>query len=169
MPSDYSVQWDGDHENKQTVLVVEPDDERRKAMVNALRKRYVTIEVRHVAMAIRAATRHLPDVVLLSLETLDVPGARAITAFRSACNDPSAIATTSKLDMIREAMAAGADDCVLTPIEPKELIQRIEVAAARGVRLYSGFYDTYDAMRETLREKREHDSTILIQPVAVGG
>lgn len=156
-----------DTSDRQTILIVEPDDAIRDELATAA-NRYNVITVHQVATGIRAAQRHHPSVVLLSLDTLDAPGLTEIVAFRSLYPDASIIATTGNINLIRGAISTGADDCVLVPISADELSQRIEVAMARGVRAYSRFYVVYDAMKDTLREKREHDSTVLVQAAPIG-
>jgi two-component system KDP operon response regulator KdpE len=121
------------------VLVVEDDPQLRRVLRAALLgARFRWIEAATGAEAIRRASEHVPDVVLLDLGLPDMDGvevARAIRAWSRA-----AIIVLSARGHEREKVAllnAGADDYLTKPFGYEELVARIRAATRRLARVAS--------------------------------
>ena len=120
--------------NKPLVLVVEDDRPIRNLIVTTLKAHdyhYLTAENGH--SAIIEATSHNPDIVLLDLGLPDIDGTQVIESIRSWSNMPIIVISARSEDKDKiTALDAGADDYVVKPFSPRELIARLRAVLRRG-------------------------------------
>jgi two-component system KDP operon response regulator KdpE len=117
-----------------TVLVVEDDDETRRALVRELSGRgYRIEEAEDGRSALRRWDARRPDVILLDLGLPDMDGIEVIKRVRKEAATPIVI-LSGRYDE-REKVAAldrGADDYVTKPFGVDELNARLRVALRRA-------------------------------------
>ncbi len=126
------------------ILVVDDDPALAEMLTIVLRgEGFDTAVVRDGAKAVDAFREHHPDLVLLDLMLPGMSGLEVCKAIRVDSGVP-VIMLTAKTDTVDVVLGleAGADDYVVKPFKPKELIARIrarlrrtEVAAAERLRV----------------------------------
>ena len=117
-----------------TVLVVEDDDETRRALVRELTGRgYRVEEAADGRAALRRWEARRPDVVLLDLGLPDVDGIDLIARIRHEAGTPIVI-LSGRYDEAEKvaALERGADDYVTKPFGVDELNARLRVALRRS-------------------------------------
>lgn len=116
------------------VLIVEDDDETRRALVRELGARgYRVEEAPDGATAMRRWEARRPDVVLLDLGLPDVDGLLLVTRFRRDATTPIVILSGRYEEREKvEALERGADDYVTKPFGVGELNARLRVALRRA-------------------------------------
>ncbi|MFL6231442.1 MAG: response regulator [Pyrinomonadaceae bacterium] len=116
--------------NRTVILVAEDDDDNRFVMRTLLEMRgYAVIEAVNGQEAVEAATRELPDLILMDLKMPQLNGLAATRAIRQGgiCRAP--IVALSAYDPAQHravALAAGCNDYVLKPIDYERLESLIE-------------------------------------------
>jgi two-component system KDP operon response regulator KdpE len=118
------------HGDGATILIVEDDDETRRALVRALRARgYRVVEAADGRTAQRRWEARRPDLVLLDLGLPDIEGLRLVRRWRHEATTPIVIlsARFEEHDKV-EALEQGADDYVTKPVGMDELNARVRVA-----------------------------------------
>jgi two-component system KDP operon response regulator KdpE len=116
------------------VLIVEDDDETRRALVRELSARgYATDEAPDGSTAILRWEARRPDVVLLDLGLPDMDGLQLVTRFRREAATPIVILSGRYEEREKvEALERGADDYVTKPFGVAELHARMRVALRRA-------------------------------------
>jgi two-component system KDP operon response regulator KdpE len=117
-----------------TVLVVEDDDETRRALVRELAGRgYRVEEAADGRAALRRWDARRPDVVLLDLGLPDIDGIDIIARIRREAGTPIVI-LSGRYDEAEKvaALERGADDYVTKPFGVEELNARLRVALRRS-------------------------------------
>jgi two-component system KDP operon response regulator KdpE len=131
-----------------TILVVEDDEETRRALVRALGTRgYHVVEADDGRSAQRRWEARRPDLVLLDLGLPDMDGLQLVRRWRREAATPIVILSSrfEERDKV-EALDQGADDFVTKPVGMDELDARVRVAirhaagpsADEGARLQVG-------------------------------
>lgn len=116
-----------------TILVV--DDERKlRELIRAYLERdgYTVVEADtgHAALAVTA--RALPDLVILDLGLPDLPGEEVLRLLRRD-DVPVVVLTARATEPDRVAgLRAGADDYLVKPFSPRELVARVEAVLRRS-------------------------------------
>ena len=123
------------HPTGSTVLVVEDDDETRRALIRALTARgYRTVEASDGRTAIERWETRRPDIVLLDLGLPDTEGIRLVRRFRREAATPILILSARFEEREKvEALDQGADDYVTKPVGMDELDARLRVALRHSV------------------------------------
>ena len=117
-----------------TVLVVDDEPQiARTLRINLTARGYEVIIAPDGATALRAATEHKPDVVVLDLGLPDLHGATVIERLRRWTTTPIVVlsARTDSTDKVL-ALDAGADDYVTKPFGMDELLARLRAAVRRA-------------------------------------
>jgi DNA-binding response OmpR family regulator len=118
------------------VLVVE--DDRKIARVVALyleEAGYRVVQADTGRKAVDAATRELPLLVVLDLMLPDVGGEQVIQELKSLGDVPVIILTSRSSEEDRVVgFALGADDYVVKPFSPRELVSRVKAVLKRARR-----------------------------------
>jgi two-component system, OmpR family, phosphate regulon response regulator PhoB len=116
-----------------SVLIVEDDDEVRGLLVSKLAR--AGFPVRALAdgeAAVQLAEQVHPDVILLDWMMPRVTGPEVCRRLRrrEELAETRVIMLTSKADEIdvQRGFAAGADDYMIKPVSPRELISRLQAA-----------------------------------------
>jgi len=116
------------------VLVVDDEPQILRALrINLSVRGYEVIAVATGADALRAATDHRPDVVVLDLGLPDISGIEVLAGLRGWLTAPVIVlsARTDSADKV-EALDAGADDYVTKPFGMDELLARLRAAVRRA-------------------------------------
>lgn len=117
-----------------------------------------------------------PDVILLDVEMPKMTGLQVLDQLAEERNLFSIImfTTRSSLDQIVEGLSKGADDYIVKPFQPEELLARV-AAARRSVALKRDLafarqqaYETLVRLRETQSELIEEKKMQAIARLAVG-
>jgi two-component system KDP operon response regulator KdpE len=113
-----------------TVLVIEDDDETRRAVVRELHLRgYDTAEAADGRGALRHWEQRRPDLVLLDLGLPDMDGLQVIRRIRRDAATPIVILSGRYEEREKvQALESGADDYVTKPFGVDELNARLRVA-----------------------------------------
>lgn len=119
-----------------TILIAEDDDDQRAIVMQHLSDAgYRTEGVASGSMVLRAARAVPPSVVLLDVEMPGLDGyavCRELKADASLATVPVVFMTTrTRLDDRLAGLALGADDYLIKPVDPRELIIRLERARSR--------------------------------------
>ena len=129
-------------EKKERVLIVEDD-----RTITSVVKYFLELEGYEVAVAengllgFEAAKRQLPQIVVTDCNMPVMDGVAMVKALRadSLTRDISILMLTSgggvdKVEDETRALAAGADDYIVKPVEPRRLVARIKTLLARSKR-----------------------------------
>jgi two-component system KDP operon response regulator KdpE len=152
-----------------TILVVEDDEETRRALVRALGSRgYHVIEAEDGRRAQRRWEARRPDLVLLDLGLPDMDGLQLVRRWRREASTPIVIlsARFEERDKVA-ALDQGADDFVTKPVGMDELDARVRVAirhaagpaADQGARIRVGPLVLDSALHEVTVSGRPVDLT----------
>jgi two-component system KDP operon response regulator KdpE len=117
-----------------TVLIVEDDDETRRALARELARRGYRVDEAHDARsALERWDARRPDVVLLDLGLPDLDGTHVITRIRRDASTPIVILSGRYDEREKvDALDRGADDYVTKPFGVEELNARLRVALRRA-------------------------------------
>jgi DNA-binding response OmpR family regulator len=143
-----------------TVLVVEDERKLRELIRSYLERAGMTVlSTGSGAEAIIMAAQSAPDLVVLDLGLPDVPGEAVATELRATSAIPIVMLTAraAEEDRIR-GLELGADDYVIKPFSPRELVLRVQAimrrsaspAARHGVSSYGGGVVVIDEPRRTV-------------------
>ena len=120
--------------NEDTILIVE-DDQNTAALVAAYLKRegFGTVLVHEGGRAIQAARECDPVFVILDVMLPGVDGWEICRALRKSSNVPILMLTAREEEVDRVAgLAMGADDYVVKPFSPRELVERVKAILRRS-------------------------------------
>jgi two-component system KDP operon response regulator KdpE len=116
------------------VLVVDDEPQLMRALrINLTARRYEVVVAADGAAALEAASRHLPDLVVLDLGLPDMDGKDVIVGLRGWSKVPILVLSGrgdphDKID----ALDAGADDYVTKPFSMEELMARLRALQRRA-------------------------------------
>jgi two-component system KDP operon response regulator KdpE len=112
------------------LLLVEDDDSVRRSLRTILVDHgFRVVEAETAAEAVREATAHNPDLVLLDLGLPDHDGLTVVTGLRVWSLAPVIVLSARGQDDDKvQALDAGADDYLIKPFSTSELLARIRVA-----------------------------------------
>ena len=116
------------------VLVVDDEPQLMRALrINLSARRYEVVVAADGAAALEAASRHLPDLVILDLGLPDMDGTEVIAGLRGWTRVPILVLSgrTDAFDKV-EALDAGADDYVTKPFSMEELMARLRALQRRA-------------------------------------
>ena len=117
-----------------TVLIVE-DDRNTAALVATYLERegFSTVVVHDGAEAIQAASEHNPVFVILDVMLPNLDGWEICRTLRTSSSVPVLILTAREEEVDRVAgLAMGADDYVVKPFSPRELVERVKAILRRS-------------------------------------
>jgi DNA-binding response OmpR family regulator len=117
-----------------TILIVE-DDHNTAALVAAYLERegFSTVLVHEGGQAIQAARECDPVFVILDVMLPNVDGWEICRALRKSSNVPILMLTAREEEVDRVAgLAMGADDYVVKPFSPRELVERVKAILRRS-------------------------------------
>lgn len=120
--------------SRDTVLIVE-DDHNTAALVAAYLERegFSTVVVHDGARAMGAAEECGPVFVILDVMLPNVDGWEICRALRKSSNVPILMLTAREEEIDRVAgLAMGADDYVVKPFSPRELVERVKAILRRS-------------------------------------
>jgi len=120
--------------SQDTVLIVE-DDHNTAALVSAYLERegFSTVLVHEGGQAIQAAAACNPVFVILDVMLPNVDGWEICRALRKGSNVPILMLTAREEEVDRVAgLAMGADDYVVKPFSPRELVERVKAILRRS-------------------------------------
>lgn len=115
------------HERKNTILIVDDEDEIRK-MLNIFldTAEFKVVESENGKQAVRMAASVKPDLVLLDLGLPDMDGKEVVTAIREWSHVPIVVLTVRSDDSeVAAALNKGADDYITKPFSAEVLLARI--------------------------------------------
>lgn len=93
---------------------------------------YTVITAKNGIMALEKFEQHSPDLVVLDLMLPDIDGLSVAKKIRATSDTPIIMLTAkSKEDDILTGLHIGADDYMVKPFSPKELVARIETVLRR--------------------------------------
>ena len=116
------------------VLVVDDEPQLMRALrINLSARRYEVVVAADGTSALEAASRHLPDLVILDLGLPDMDGTDVIAGLRGWTKVPILVLSgrTDASDKV-EALDAGADDYVTKPFSMEELMARLRALQRRA-------------------------------------
>ncbi|HBA89296.1 MAG TPA: DNA-binding response regulator [Geobacter sp.] len=122
--------------SQDTILIVE-DDHNTAALVSAYLQRegFSTVVVHDGAQAIQAAHESKPVFVILDVMLPNVDGWEICRSLRRDSNVPILMLTAREEEVDRVAgLAMGADDYVVKPFSPRELVERVKAILRRSRR-----------------------------------
>ena len=119
--------------NKPLILVVEDDPSVRNLITTTLKTNdYRYVVAPNGSAAIREATSHNPEIILLDLGLPDMDGVQVIQTVRSWSNVPIIVISARSEDNDKiKALDAGADDYLTKPFSVEELLARLRVTQRR--------------------------------------
>lgn len=122
-----------------TVLVADDDGDIRELIAFKLEQSgFAVVAAEDGPSALAAAVAHLPDIAVLDVMMPGLSGTDVCRAMRNdqATVDIPVILLTAKAQEgdVQAGFAAGADDYVVKPFSPRELLSRVQAVLARTVR-----------------------------------
>ena len=121
-------------DDRKTVLIVE-DDRNTAALVAAYLERdgFSTLQVHDGAEAVSAAAAAQPVFVILDVMLPNLDGWEICRALREASDVPILMLTAREEELDRvSGLAMGADDYVVKPFSPRELVERVKAILRRS-------------------------------------
>ena len=128
--------------DRHRVLLIDGDDRDETPTGVALRPDGFDVErVRRGEAAVIAADAAIFDVVVLELDSLDMPGERVLDTLRSrGCTTPVLVLSARASVAVKIAtLDAGADDFLGKPYDPRELTARLKALARRSRAMRASF------------------------------
>ena len=145
-----------------TILVIDDKDDVRSVIVTTLKDSgFATVEAVDAANGIQLAATRRPDLILCDVNMPDMDGYQTLSAIRELSTSATTpfILMTGNADrnVFRRGMVSGADDFLIKPFTPDELVQAI---VSRLVRQMEMEWDAsqraeqvrVDALRKISRE-----------------
>ena len=122
------------------VLIVEDDELTRTILARVLESAGLRTQLAGDGEeGVRLALHERPDVILMDLSMPKLGGREALAQIRAdyrARSTPVILLTANgRVDSIVEHLAAGADDYLVKPVAPAELVARVRLALARAATL----------------------------------
>jgi two-component system KDP operon response regulator KdpE len=117
-----------------SVLVVDDEPQLLRALaINLRARRYDVLTAASGSEALRQASAHRPDLVILDLGLPDMDGVDVIAGLRGWTSVPILVLSgrTDSADKV-DALDAGADDYVTKPFGMDELLARLRAMSRRG-------------------------------------
>lgn len=128
-----------------TVLIVDDEPKIRDTVRSYLERDGYSVLVADTGQrGIEAASRATPDLVVLDLMLPDLPGEEVARSLRVVSEVPIIMLTARSSEEDRVAgLKLGADDYLVKPFSPRELLARVEAVLrrARGGAAAAGAYD----------------------------
>ncbi len=118
-----------------TVLVVDDEPQIVRALrINLRVRQYEVYAAANGAEALRQASRHPPDLVILDLGLPDLDGVEVIQGLRGWTTAPIIVLSgrSDATDKV-QALDAGADDYVTKPFSMEELLARMRAVGRRAI------------------------------------
>lgn len=117
-----------------SVLVIEDDAAIRSAVTRVLRERGHVVTSAATGMGgLQMAVDDAPDAVLLDLGLPDVSGLQVLAMLRAVSDVPVVVVTARDEDaVIVQVLDAGADDYVVKPFRPREVMARVKAVLRRA-------------------------------------
>ncbi len=117
-----------------TILVVDDERKIREVVCSYLElEGYAVLQADSGQRALEAAARASPDLVVLDLMLPDLAGEEVARSLRSASQVPIIMLTAKAADNDRvDGLRLGADDYVVKPFSPRELVARVEAVLRRA-------------------------------------
>lgn len=151
----------------ETILVVDDEPKIRELVRSYLeREGYAVLEAGTGQAALETASRASPDLVVLDLMLPDIQGEEVARSIRSVSSLPIIMLTAKVTEDDRiEGLRLGADDYLVKPFSPRELVARIEAVLrrTRGARGRDTTFFFGDGSLSIDRDTRE--VTVLGDPV----
>jgi phosphoserine phosphatase RsbU/P len=162
------------------VLVIDDDPTVRLLVGHWLSRRgYVISEASDGATGIERARRDLPSLILLDFMLPDITGHEVLRRLRAseATRDVPVIllSATEQASHIAAGFAAGANDYLMKPVDPRLIEERIDAAIAardlmRGARTARARADRHEQIVADLEGARdEQESKLAVLPAAWSG
>ena len=153
-----------------TVLLVEDDEIQRSLMAAYLRRAgHTPVEVATGDRVIAAAREGRPSLILLDLELPNVDGhtvCRLLKADPALASIPVVfLSAKTTLEARVTGLALGADDFLVKPVDPRELMLRLQLLhgrARQAVARQTGGELSYDAFRSAARDQLQHHPATLV-------
>jgi DNA-binding response OmpR family regulator len=120
--------------NEQTILVVDDEPSIREVVTLYLRRAgYRVLVARDGQEALQALERHAPDLVVLDLMLPQVDGLEITRQMRATGDTPIIMLTARREETDRIlGLEMGADDYVVKPFSPRELVSRVKAVLRRA-------------------------------------
>ena len=119
---------------RSTILVVDDERKIREVVCSYLeREGYAVLQADSGERALEAVARASPDLVVLDLMLPDLAGEEVARSLRSISQVPIIMLTAKATDNDRvNGLRLGADDYVVKPFSPRELVARVEAVLRRA-------------------------------------
>ncbi|MBN2557266.1 MAG: response regulator transcription factor [Clostridia bacterium] len=116
------------------ILVVDDEKELRDVVVKYLEKEgYAAIGAGDGVSAVKMFHDEKPDLIILDLMLPDIPGEKVCSVVRESHDTPIIMLTSKSSEEDRiMGLGLGADDYVVKPFSPKELVMRVKVILRRA-------------------------------------
>ena len=123
-------------DNSRTILIIEDDPNTSKLVCLYLeREGFKTLKAENGDTGLALFQRHHPDLVILDLMLPQMDGWEVCRRLRQASEIPVIMLTARGEEIDRVAgLTLGADDYVVKPFSPRELVARVQAVLRRGVR-----------------------------------
>jgi DNA-binding response OmpR family regulator len=109
-----------------SILVVDDNDAVRRVVCEMLRFEGYAVQAASSGQeAVQSTERSMPDAIVLDMMMPDMPGLDTIRALRKNGARAKVIAVSGLPDYLTVAQSAGADDVLMKPLNPDELVATI--------------------------------------------
>ncbi|MFO7611866.1 MAG: response regulator transcription factor [Clostridia bacterium] len=116
------------------ILVVDDEKELRDVVIKYLEKEgYTAMGAGDGVSAVKIFHDEKPDLIILDLMLPDIPGEKVCSVVRESHDTPIIMLTSKSSEEDRiKGLGLGADDYVVKPFSPKELVMRVKVILRRA-------------------------------------
>ena len=112
------------------ILIVDDDTLIRQIIKDSLSEKYETIEARHGHEAVRLSDTLKPDLIILDIELPGMSGIDVCKRLKETSHTRNIpvilISSHSRKEQIIYGLQAGADDYLTKPVDPKEVLSRVD-------------------------------------------
>jgi DNA-binding response OmpR family regulator len=149
-----------------TILVVDDEAKIRELVRSYLeREGYAVLEADGGQRALETVARALPDLIVLDLMLPDLSGEEVARSIRSVSAVPIIMLTAKASEDDRVAgLRLGADDYLVKPFSPRELVARVEAVLRRAGEQHTGSAQSFGGGAVTM-DRETRDVTVDGEPV----
>lgn len=119
---------------KPMILIIEDEVKISDVVVSYLENAgFETVSMHDGKSGLEAYTKHFPDLIILDLMLPDISGEEVCKMIRMTSQVPIIMLTAkTDEDSIVNGLGIGADDYVVKPFSPRQLVARVETVIRRG-------------------------------------
>lgn len=152
-----------------TILVVDDDSDIRDVIHIYLRNEgYTVVEAEDGIDALEAMNHHSFDLIILDIMMPRMDGIKACMEIRKQSHVPILMLSAKETDMDKiTGLTTGADDYIVKPFNPLELLARVKAQLRRQAMLSQKEHPAVIQIRDLIVDKHKHAVMLKGTPIAL--